>query len=134
MLAHGHQLQSARPAGRAAEFGSFDDRNSTMSPTQIRSIGYWILSLTLIFEMATVACRILTGSAGEFNQRNPPLLLQIHHMFWSMPFLVALPFIWSIARIRNPIAGIAFGLIVSDLLHHFLVLPLWIGNSGWHWP
>src|SRR5215216_58842 len=97
-----------------------------MSPTQIRSIGYWILSLTLIIEMVTVGCRILTGSAAEFNQGNPPLLLQIHHMFWSIPFLIALPLSWSIARIRNPIAGIAFGLILSDLLHHFLVLPLWV--------
>ena len=19
-------------------------------------------------------------------------------------------------------------------MHHFLVLPLWVGNTGWHWP
>jgi hypothetical protein len=30
--------------------------------------------------------------------------------------------------------GIAGGLILSDLLHHFVVLPLWVGNTGWHWP
>lgn len=30
--------------------------------------------------------------------------------------------------------GIAIDLIASDLIHHFLVLPLLVGNSGWHWP
>ncbi len=30
--------------------------------------------------------------------------------------------------------GIAAGLVLSDLVHHFVVLPLWVGNTGWHWP
>ena len=106
-----------------------------MPPSQTKSICLWTISFTLIFEMITVGCRIQTGmSAVEFSQSNPPLLLQIHHFFWSLPFLVALPFIWPVVRIRNPVAGIAFGLIFSDLIHHFVVLPLWIGQTGWHWP
>ena len=95
----------------------------------------WATALTCIFELMTISARIATGiSAAEFNGSNPPWLLQIHHMFWSVPFLAVLPLVWSVAGIRNPVAGMALGLIFSDLVHHFVVLPVWVGNTGWHWP
>lgn len=72
-------------------------------------------------------------TAKEFNQ-TAPLLLQIHHMFWSVPLLAALPACGHRPRLRGAIAGVAIGLIISDLLHHFFVLPLLVGNTGWHWP
>jgi hypothetical protein len=24
--------------------------------------------------------------------------------------------------------------VVSDVVHHVIVLPLTVGNMGWHWP
>lgn len=36
--------------------------------------------------------------------------------------------------VANPVAGIGLELIFSDLMRHFVVLPLWIGETGWHWP
>ena len=72
-------------------------------------------------------------TAVEFN-RTAPLLLQLHHMFWSVPLLVALPLAWRRPRISGTLSGVAIGFIVSDLAHHFLVLPLLIGETGWHWP
>jgi hypothetical protein len=69
----------------------------------------------------------------EFN-KTAPFLLQIHHMFWSIPLLLVVPFVWRKAGLCSAILGISLGLILSDLLHHFVVLPLTVGNIGWHWP
>ena len=46
--------------------------------------------MSVAFELLTVFARLLYGgSASEFIARNdPPFLLQIHHMFWSVPFLL----------------------------------------------
>ena len=96
----------------------------------------WFGIITGIGEAVTIYCRLTLGhSAAEFNATQPPLLLQIHHMFWSVPFfLVAIPFRRRAPLFAASVAGLACGLIASDLIHHFMVLPLWQGNTGWHWP
>lgn len=101
-----------------------------------RSIGIWSAIFTIIGEAITAALRFGRGiSAEEFN-RSAPLLLQIHHMFWSLPLFVLAGIAYACHRPR--IAGIlialAIGCIASDLAHHFIVLPLTVGNTGWHWP
>lgn len=103
--------------------------------TRVRSAIVWTLAVTLIVEAITVYLRFRAGiDAVAFNAKSPPLLLKIHHMFWSVPLLLILPLIWRFPRTSAAILGIACGLIVSDLIHHFLVLPLTVGNIGWHWP
>ncbi|MCD4727185.1 MAG: hypothetical protein K8R46_05965 [Pirellulales bacterium] len=90
---------------------------------------------TVVVEAVTVAMRFCTGmSAADFNATEPPLLLQIHHMFWCLPLLLVVPFVWHKPKLSGALLGISIGLIVSDLLHHFVVLPLTVGNTGWHWP
>jgi hypothetical protein len=94
----------------------------------------WFLIATAVAETITLWLRFGRGiEATEFN-RTAPLLLQIHHMFWSLPLLVALPLFRRRPRIGEPLLGIALGLIVSDVMHHFVVLPIAVGNTGWHWP
>jgi len=89
---------------------------------------------TVFVEIVTLCLRFHNGiSAVEFNQ-TAPFLLQIHHMFWSVPLLLGVPLVWSKCRLSGALLGIAAGLIVSDLLHHCVVLPLTVGNMGWHWP
>ena len=62
------------------------------NPPRLKHIAYWVIALTLVFELLTIGIRVLSGmSASEFNRSNPPLLLQIHHMFWAVPFLIVLP-------------------------------------------
>ena len=92
----------------------------------------WTIASGLVIEGITLYLRFGQGrTAIEFNQ-TAPLMLQIHHMFWSVPvFLVA---ILVDTKARRILFGIGFGLIISDLAHHFLVLPLLVGNTGWHWP
>jgi hypothetical protein len=100
-----------------------------------RSVLAWTLGVAIFVEAVTIALRAGGGvNATEFNATAPPLLLQIHHMFWSLPLLAIVPFVWRRPRLSSALSGIAFGLIASDLAHHFIVLPLTVGNIGWHWP
>jgi hypothetical protein len=99
-----------------------------------RVVVVWTAISTVLVEAVTIYLRFRTGvSASEFN-KTAPLLLQIHHMFWSVPLLVVVWLVWRNVRLSGTLLGIALGLIVSDLLHHFVVLPLTVGNTGWHWP
>jgi hypothetical protein len=94
----------------------------------------WAVWVTLAAEAITLYLRFgLNQSAVEFN-KTAPLILQIHHMFWSVPLLIALPFCWRWPKASGAVLGLALGFIASDLLHHFVVLPLLVGNTGWHWP
>jgi hypothetical protein len=94
----------------------------------------WTVGVTLVAEAITAYLRFGTGvSATEFNT-TAPLPLQIHHMFWCIPFFLTAPFVWRFPRASGTITGIGCGLVISDLIHHFIVLPLTVGNIGWHWP
>lgn len=99
-----------------------------------RIAGAWTLGTTGVVEGVTLYLRFATRvTAVEFNA-TAPLLLQIHHMFWSIPLFLLAPALWRFPRTSGAILGIAWGLVLSDLIHHFVVLPLTVGNTGWHWP
>ena len=106
---------------------------STMSP-RLKTTIAWTIAITLVAEAVTVHLRFGRGeTAAEFN-KTAPLLLQIHHMFWGVPVLLVLPLVWRKPRLSGVLFGIALGLAISDVVHHCLVLPLTVGNMGWHWP
>jgi hypothetical protein len=89
---------------------------------------------TILTELVTLWLRFgLGATAAEFN-RTAPLVLQMHHMFWSIPLLAAAAFFRGKPGTSSALRGIAAGFVASDLLHHFVVLPLTVGNTGWHWP
>lgn len=99
-----------------------------------REFAIWCGAFTLLGEAVTLLLRFRTGiTAVEFN-RMAPFLLQIHHMFWSLPLLA----LAAMLRRRQPammlLCAAAAACVASDLLHHFVVLPLLVGNTGWHWP
>jgi hypothetical protein len=99
-----------------------------------RTIWVWCGIVTVVVEAITIWLRFgRRVEANEFN-RSAPLLLQIHHMFWSLPLFVIAALLRNRPLIAAAFVGIGMGLIVSDLAHHFLVLPLTVGNTGWHWP
>ena len=99
-----------------------------------RVVVVWTVVSTVLVEAITIYLRFRGGvSAREFN-KTAPLLLQIHHMFWSIPLIVVVWLVWRKVRLSGALLGIALGLILSDLLHHFVVLPLTVGNTSWHWP
>jgi hypothetical protein len=99
-----------------------------------RRILIWTVAATVIVESATLWLRFGRGvQATEFN-KSASLVLRIHHMFWSAPLLFIAPFLLGRPRIFDALIGVSLGLIVSDLAHHFLILPLLTGTTGWHWP
>lgn len=102
--------------------------------TRRTSIIVWTVISTVVVEAITIYLRFRSGiSATEFNE-TAPLLLQIHHMFWSIPLFLIAAIAWRMPRLSGTLLGIAYGLVLSDLMHHFMVLPLIVGNTGWHWP
>jgi len=95
----------------------------------------WAIISTIVIECITLLLRFRGGiTAVDFNATAPPLLLQIHHMFWAVPLLPGVVWYWRRPTFSGALAGLAIGLIASDLLHHFAFLPLLVGNTGWHWP
>ena len=115
--------------------GTVSERKMSLLNTRRSAILLWTVVATALVEALTIYLRFGRGvSAVEFNKTAPPLVLQIHHMFYSIPLLLAVPFLWRKPGLSSAILGIALGLILSDLAHHFLVLPLTVGNTGWHWP
>jgi hypothetical protein len=102
--------------------------------TRRQTIVVWTIAAALIVEAITCFLRFgVDATAAEFN-KTAPLLLQMHHMFWSVPLFVAALLSWRKPRLSGAVLGVGFGFILSDLAHHFLVLPLTVGNTGWHWP
>lgn len=92
---------------------------------------------TAIFEGITIAGRLLSGGSASdwIEAAQPPLWLRVHHMFWAIPVAAFAAALGNrLPRLSRALEAIAVGLIASDLLHHFVVLPLWVGNIGWHWP
>jgi len=94
----------------------------------------WAAAVTVLSEAVALFTRFGLGvDAAQFN-RTAPLVLQLHHMFWSLPLFAVAAAMRPFPRVRRALLGIAIGLVASDLLHHFAVLPIIVGNTGWHWP
>jgi hypothetical protein len=104
-----------------------------MSPRSKATI-IWTIAITLVVEAVTLYLRFAQGQTATEFRTTAPLLLQIHHMFWSVPLFLVLPFVWQKPRCSGILLGVALGFVISDLLHHGIVLPLTVGNMGWHWP
>jgi hypothetical protein len=99
----------------------------------------WTLGVAAAVEAATIVARVVSGtSAAEFQTAHRlPLPLRIHHLFWGLVALSIVPFVWrrpNWERIAGILLGVGLGLVLSDVVHHCIVLPLWVGNMGWHWP
>ena len=77
---------------------------------------------TVVAEAVTVAMRFGTGmSAADFNATKPPLLLQIHHLFWCLPLLPVVPFVWHKPKLSGALLGIS---IAADGRQHRLALAV----------
>jgi len=95
----------------------------------------WTIGITLAVEAITIALRFGANiDAVQFNATEPPFLLKIHHAFWSIPLLLIIPLVWRWPKTSGTLLGIGLGLILSDAIHHLVVLPITVGNMGWHWP
>jgi hypothetical protein len=95
---------------------------------------WWTLGVTVAVEAVTAGLRFSTGKAAPEITGNWPLLLRTHHLFWGAAVLIVSWAVWKKPRLWGVIFGVGLGLVLSDAIHHFIVLPLTVGNTGWHWP
>ena len=69
----------------------------------------WTVASTILIEALTIYLRFGRGvTAAEFN-KTAPLLLQIHHMFYSIPLLLAVLFLWRRPRLSSAALGHRLG-------------------------
>lgn len=92
----------------------------------------WTLGTTALFEIVTCVCRFAIGwRSREFAGRYKRYTLGIrwHHGYFGVlllpPVLLLVP---AASPIHAPLIATGAGLIVSDLLHHFVVLPITTGE------
>jgi hypothetical protein len=91
-------------------------------------------AFAVIGEAVTLAVRFgLNVAAEEFN-KTAPLVLQIHHMFWAIPLVAVAGLARSWPRVASWLCALALACVVSDLVHHFVVMPILAGETAWHWP
>ena len=68
----------------------------------------WAVVATALVEAITIYLRFRGGiSAAAFN-RTAPLLLQIHHMFWSIPLFLLVPLVWRHPRVSGASSALAW--------------------------
>ncbi len=86
---------------------------------------YQIILLTLTVELLTIAGRALFGSnKARFKKNTFKYKVRIHHGYVGAVF-VALNFLFPSDLLFITGATLFF----SDAIHHFLVLPLWVGRT-----
>jgi len=82
----------------------------------------YILGLTLSIEVLCVIGRLVFGSIKKFYRKKK--LVRIHHGYVGLG-LVVLSFFY----LNEYLVIIGWSLFLSDLVHHFIVLPLWVGKT-----
>ena len=88
----------------------------------------------VICEALTLIARFgLNVSAEEFN-KTAPFRLQVHHMFWAIALVAVAGLASSWPQVTSWLCALAVACVVSDLMHHFVVMPILAGETAWHWP
>jgi hypothetical protein len=81
-----------------------------------------VIGWALILELITIFGRILFGSAKErLKTLNTP---RIHHGYIGVLLSGA-----YLVFPKQILLTIGLALILSDLMHHFLVLPIWVKKT-----
>jgi hypothetical protein len=99
-----------------------------------RSFVIWAIVVTVLVEAVTIYLHFGKGETAEEFNKTAPLLLQIHHAFWCIPLFLLTPFVWLFPKLSGALLGVGCGFVLSDAIHHLIVLPLTVGNMGLHWP
>lgn len=83
------------------------------------------LILGVIFELVTIVGRLVFGSKKEqiARMKKKPRV-RIHHLYTGI-FVLLIYLVWPL----DWIFILGFGLTLSDALHHFVVLPIWVGRT-----
>jgi hypothetical protein len=83
-----------------------------------------IYVLTMFFEFISILGRLWFGSARVFHKKNKLLPFRIHHGYVGL-LLVCVDLIYSF----DLLFILGMSLFISDALHHFVVLKLWVKRT-----
>jgi thiosulfate reductase cytochrome b subunit len=89
---------------------------------------------TVIGEALALGARFGLGVSAEDFNKSARLLLQVHHMFWAIPLVVVAGVARAWPRVVSWLSALALACVASDLIHHFVVMPILAGETAWHWP
>ncbi len=85
---------------------------------------FWeILGLTLLIEVLSIFGRLIFGSAKRFYEKKK--LVRIHHGYVGLGLIIIISFFYF----NEYLIILGWSLFLSDLVHHFIVLPLWVGKT-----
>jgi len=86
---------------------------------------YKIAIFTALLEILTILGRMRFGSAqAQFKKNKFKYKVRIHHGYYGIALIIIFQFF--------PIEWLAIAgwtLLISDTIHHFIVLPIWIGRT-----
>ncbi len=91
----------------------------------------WLLVATVLLEIITCAARFgfrLRSRSWVRIYSKYTLGIRVHHGYFGVALLPALFFFPIDSKEGAGIAAFAGGLILSDLIHHLVVLPLLTGE------
>lgn len=82
-----------------------------------------MIILTIILEVMTIICRIIFGSRKKRLEKKK-YKIRIHHGYVGILLCVIYLFY------QNPLLLIlGSSLTFSDAIHHFIILPIWVGKT-----
>jgi hypothetical protein len=87
-------------------------------------MGLEIALFTALAEFATIIARLIFGSKKEKFDFNPPKI-RIHHGYVGIAILL----VASLFFPYEAVFILGWVLFLSDALHHFVVLPLWVKRT-----
>jgi len=86
-----------------------------------------IIILAFVLEIITIITRMIFGSARDrYRKMKLKFKIRIHHGYIGL-CLIFIIYIFFPAQQMLLIIG--WSLLISDLLHHFIVLPLWVKRT-----
>lgn len=102
-----------------------------------RPVLFWTVALTLAFELVTMVLRF--GFSLESSKHTASTIgsltgdIRIHHGYVGvLLLLVAIVVRRRHRRLRQALVAIGLALVLSDLVHHFLVLWPIVGDPEFH--
>ncbi len=90
-----------------------------------------VLGWTAGFELLTCVCRFGFGLRSKVyaeRYRRYTLGVRVHHAYFAALVLPAALMVPMEAWLQRALVAAALGLVLSDLLHHFVVLPILTGE------
>ncbi len=95
----------------------------------------WAAALTILIEIATCILRFgfrLEAHTDTAFMASITFGLRAHHGFYGAAMLVAAALSWRKIAARNALVIVGSALLMSDMIHHFLVLWPITGSPEFH--